>query len=47
MIRQELWQSFLATGAPELYVLYKEACNREADHVSDGAGPGYSGQILQ
>ena len=47
MRSQELWKSFLATGAPELYVLYTQARNAEGLHVFDDPGPGITGDQLQ
>lgn len=35
MNANELWQAFLDTGAPELYVLYSEAKRLEISHVPD------------
>ena len=39
-----LWEVFTETGAPEAYLLYKDAgraqaAKREAEYVSDNAGP--------
>ena len=39
-----LWEVFTDTGAPEAYLLYKDAgraqaAKREAEYVSDNAGP--------
>lgn len=47
MRSQELWQSFLATGAPEFYVLFTKARNAEGLHVFDDPGPGTAGHELQ
>lgn len=35
-----LWQGFLETGAPELYLLYRHAMKTEMDHVLDNTGAG-------
>ena len=37
-MKNELWQLFLETGAPELYLLYTNAKNREEPNVSDDPG---------
>ena len=39
-----LWEIFTKTGAPEAYLLYKDAgraqaAKREAEYVSENAGP--------
>ena len=39
-----LWEVFTDTGAPEAYLLFKDAgraqaAKREAEYVSDNAGP--------
>ena len=39
-----LWEIFTKTGAPEAYLLYKDAgraqaAKREAEYVPDNAGP--------
>ena len=47
MIASEFWQSFLQTGAPELYLLYKHAQKMENQNVLDDTGPGDSGHNLQ
>ena len=44
MQTQALWELFQDTGAPEAYLLYKDAgraqaAKREAEYVSDNAGP--------
>ena len=36
-MKNELWQLFLETGAPEAYLLYKK-CQAEENHVSDHPG---------
>lgn len=40
------WELFLETGAPELYLMYREKIWEET-HVSDDPGPGASGYGLQ
>ena len=47
MKSQELWHAFLATGAPELYILFTQARNAEGEHVFDDPGPGIAGHELQ
>lgn len=34
----ELWQLFLETGAPEIYMLYTKAMRSEGIHVPDNSG---------
>ena len=36
MNSENLWQAFLDTGAPELYLLYAQAKKEEETHVSNG-----------
>lgn len=43
----QLWQAFLQTGAPELFLLYKQAQKMEKKDVLDDSGPCYQGHILQ
>ncbi len=43
----ELWQAFLATGAPEIYLLYKKARRTEVTNVLDNTGPGATDNGLQ
>ena len=38
MKSRELWQAFLDTGAPELYLLFSKARQAEVDYVSDNSG---------
>ena len=47
MDAQNLWQMFLETGAPELYLLYNKARKLEELHVLDNTGTGASGHDLQ
>ena len=42
-----LWNLFLQTGAPELYLLYAKVKKQEASHVCEDTGAGYSGNQLQ
>ena len=46
MIANELWQSFLQTGAPEIYLLYSEAKRQEEGHVPEDPRAGASGNSL-
>ena len=45
-MKNELWQLFLDTGAPEAYLMYK-AKLAEENHVSDHPGHCPSGNGLQ
>ncbi len=47
MRSEELWRSFLDTGAPELYLLYTQAKKREEPNVLDNIGPGTADHQLQ
>ena len=38
MKSRQLWQAFLDTGAPELYVLYCKARDAEGNYVFDNSG---------
>lgn len=42
-----LWELFLETGAPEVYLLYQKAVKLEANHVSHNEGSGSAGNGLQ
>lgn len=42
MNTQQLWQTFLETGAPEVYLLYNQAKKVEDSNVFDGTGSGAS-----
>lgn len=44
---QEIWNLFLETGAPEAYLLYRNACRMEANDVPDDSGLGAAGNGLQ
>ena len=45
-MKNELWQLFLDTGAPEAYLLYKSHKSEE-NHVSDHPGHRPAGHGLQ
>lgn len=47
MDAQTLWQVFLETGAPEMYLLYQKARKMEAVHVLDDTGVGVTNHQLQ
>lgn len=47
MNKQELWQLFLETGAPEAYLLYNRAKRMELSHVSDNQSTGIAPDGLQ
>ena len=47
MTSQDYWQMFMQTGAPELYLLYKNAMKLENTHVLDNTGSGAPGRSLQ
>lgn len=47
MDAQNLWQIFLETGAPEMYLLYNKARKMEELHVLDDPGTGAAGHQLQ
>ena len=38
MNTQDLWQLFLETGSPEMYLLYSNAKKMEGQHVLDCQG---------
>ena len=46
MNTQQLWQTFMETGAPEVYLLYHQAKKVENSNVPDRAGIGPSGDTL-
>lgn len=46
MDSQNLWQLFLETGAPEVYLLYQKAMRTEATHVFEDPGAGVTGNNL-
>jgi len=41
------WEMFLKTGAPEMYLMYKQAVKMEESDVSKGAGLGTTGNGIQ
>ena len=43
----EIWNSFITTGAPELYILYTQAKRREESYAPDDQGPGCTDRSLQ
>lgn len=47
MKAENYWQLFLETGAPEMYLLWKQSQNMEEDHVSDHPGRCPAGYGLQ
>ena len=47
MNSRQLWQAFLDTGAPEMYLLYNQAKKQEESHVSNDQGSGVTGYELQ
>lgn len=46
MNTQQLWQTFLETGAPEVYLLYHQAKKVDNGNVSDCQGVSSSGNTL-
>ena len=38
MKAQEYWKIFLETGAPEMYLLFRQLSKQEENHVLDDAG---------
>ena len=47
MKSRELWQAFLDTGAPELYVLYSKAREAETNFVFNNSGTCTASHQLQ
>lgn len=47
MDAKDLWQLFLDTGAPEVYLMYNKAKNMEEDRVFNDEGTGASSHSLQ
>ena len=47
MTSQDYWQMFLETGAPEMYLLFKNARKMETSYVPDDTGAGAPGHSLQ
>lgn len=46
MNAQQLWQTFLETGAPEIYLLYHQAKKVEIGDVPECTGAGPAGNAL-
>ena len=46
-MKNELWQLFLETGAPEAYLLYCQAMKMESSYVSDHPGVSAESHGLQ
>ncbi len=46
MNAQEYWNTFLLTGAPAFYLMYKQAQQMENGNVLDDTGPGDPGHKL-
>lgn len=42
-----LWQLFLETGAPEIYLMYNKARKMESLHVFNDSGSGAASHQLQ
>ena len=47
MNSNEYWEMFLQTGAPEAYLMYKQAIKMEESDVSKGAGVRITGNGVQ
>lgn len=47
MDSQNLWQLFLETGAPEVYLMYHKAMRLEDTHVLEDPRAGDTGNSLQ
>lgn len=47
MNKQEMWDLFIETGAPEFYLLYNKARKMETTHVFDGSSFSSSCHSLQ
>ena len=47
MQAHDYWNLFLETGAPEIYLMFKNATKTESKHVLDNTGPGSAGCKLQ
>lgn len=47
MDAKQLWQVFMETGAPEIYLLYHKAMRMERSHVPDSPGLGTADNRLQ
>ena len=44
---KDIWQVFLETGAPEMYLLYNKARRMGETNVSEDPEPGAAGHSLQ
>jgi len=47
MNANDYWSMFMKTGAPEIYLMYKNAKDLEEGHVSDGSRTCAAGNGLQ
>ena len=47
MEAKHIWQLFVDTGAPELYMLYNMARKAEENHVSYDSGTGTESHTVQ
>ena len=47
MEKEAYWKLFLATGAPEAYLMYSQAKRMESAHVSDHESTGAAPNRLQ
>ena len=47
MNANDYWTMFMQTGAPTVYLLYKQAKQLEELHVSEDPGPGTTGHRVQ
>ena len=47
MNAQQYWKIFLETGAPEMYLLFRQETRREEMHVLDDTGAGAASHGLQ
>lgn len=47
MNAQEYWKIFLETGAPEMYLLFRQQCRQEDKHVLEDSGIGAACHRLQ
>lgn len=47
MDAKQIWQLFMDTGAPEMYLLYQKARRMEEPNVFEGSGTGAADYTLQ
>jgi hypothetical protein len=47
MNANDFWDMFMKTGAPEVYLMYRNAKDLEEGHVSECSGPCAAGNRLQ